>query len=97
MNGYCSDITRMFHVGEPSSEIADTYAVLYAAQEAGVQAARVGTAPVLPNSYSAVAVNNGGDNGFQANFGAGRGYASRSAAGSSVLHALDRGVDAERP
>lgn len=56
-------------------------------------AARVGTAPVLPNSYSAVAVNNGGDIGFQANFGSGRGYASRSAAGSSVLHALDRGVD----
>lgn len=57
------------------------------------QAARVGTAPVLPNSYSAVAVNNSGDIGFQANFGAGRGYASRSAAGSSVLHALDRGVE----
>lgn len=57
------------------------------------QASRVGTAPVLPNSYGAVVVNNAGDIGFQANFGSGRGYASRSAAGSSVLHALDRGVD----
>jgi Xaa-Pro aminopeptidase len=42
MHGYCSDITRMFHVGEPSSEIRDVYAVLQAAQEAGVQAAVVG-------------------------------------------------------
>jgi Xaa-Pro aminopeptidase len=43
MNGYCSDITRMFHVGTPSSEVADTYAVLREAQEAAVGAARVGT------------------------------------------------------
>jgi len=43
MDGYCSDITRMFVVGEPTAEVADTYAVLVAAQEAGVQAATVGT------------------------------------------------------
>ncbi len=43
MRGYCSDITRMFAVGEPSSEVRDTYAVLQAAQEAGVRAATVGT------------------------------------------------------
>jgi len=43
MHGYCSDITRMFHVGEPSSEVREVYAVLQAAQEAGVQAATVGT------------------------------------------------------
>jgi Xaa-Pro aminopeptidase len=43
MRGYCSDITRMFSVGEPSSEVRDVYAVLVAAQEAGVQAATVGT------------------------------------------------------
>ena len=43
MNGYCSDITRMFHVGEPPAEVRDVYAVLAAAQEAGVQAAQVGT------------------------------------------------------
>lgn len=66
---------------------------IYRYDPATQQAARVGTAPVLPNSYGAVAVNNTGDIGFQANFGSGRGYASRSAAGSSVLHALDRGVD----
>jgi Xaa-Pro aminopeptidase len=42
MCGYCSDITRMFHVGEPTEEINDVYAVLHAAQEAGVRAAIVG-------------------------------------------------------
>jgi Xaa-Pro aminopeptidase len=42
MRGYCSDITRMFVVGEASSEVLDTYAVLVEAQEAGVQAALVG-------------------------------------------------------
>ena len=44
MDGYCSDITRMFHVGEIPAEISDVYAVLVEAQEAGVRAARVGTA-----------------------------------------------------
>jgi Xaa-Pro aminopeptidase len=43
MHGYCSDITRMFHVGEPPAEVRDTYAVLAEAQEAGVRAATVGT------------------------------------------------------
>ena len=42
MAGYCSDITRMFHIGDPSAEVRDVYAVLVAAQEAGVQAATVG-------------------------------------------------------
>lgn len=42
MAGYCSDITRMFHVGDPADEVRDVYAVLTAAQEAGVQAATVG-------------------------------------------------------
>ena len=35
MHGYCSDITRMFVVGEPTAEVRDTYAVLVEAQEAG--------------------------------------------------------------
>jgi Xaa-Pro aminopeptidase len=43
MDGYCSDITRMFHVGAAPSEVRDVYAVLVAAQEAGVRAATVGT------------------------------------------------------
>jgi Xaa-Pro aminopeptidase len=42
MAGYCSDITRMFVVGEPEPEVHDAYAVLVEAQEAGVRAAVVG-------------------------------------------------------
>jgi Xaa-Pro aminopeptidase len=40
---YCSDITRLFVVGEPSQEVRDTYAVLTTAQKEAVSAARVGT------------------------------------------------------
>jgi Xaa-Pro aminopeptidase len=43
MDGYCSDITRMFVVGDVDPEVRDAYAVLVEAQEAGVQAATVGT------------------------------------------------------
>jgi Xaa-Pro aminopeptidase len=43
MDGYCSDITRMFSVGEPTAEVRDAYAVLVEAQEAAVRAATVGT------------------------------------------------------
>ncbi len=44
MHGYCSDITRMFHVGEAPTEVREVYAVLHDAQEAGVRAATVGAA-----------------------------------------------------
>ena len=44
MRGYCSDITRMFAVGEPDRDVSDAYTVLVEAQEAGVRAARVGVA-----------------------------------------------------
>jgi Xaa-Pro aminopeptidase len=42
MAGYCSDITRMFVVGEPAPEVADAYAALVEAQEAAFRAAVVG-------------------------------------------------------
>jgi Xaa-Pro aminopeptidase len=41
--GYCSDITRCVHVGEPPPEVRDAYAVLHEAQRAAVAAATVGT------------------------------------------------------
>ena len=43
MAGYCSDITRCVHVGEPSKEVAEAYDVLFTAQAAAVAAATVGT------------------------------------------------------
>lgn len=42
MAGYCSDITRCVSLGEPSSAVAEAYAVLHAAQAAGVAAGVVG-------------------------------------------------------
>jgi Xaa-Pro aminopeptidase len=43
MRHYCSDITRLFVVGEPSADVRDTYEVLVGAQEQAVRAATVGT------------------------------------------------------
>jgi len=43
MAGYCSDITRMYAVGEPTTRIRDAYDALVVAQEHAVQAATVGT------------------------------------------------------
>jgi len=43
MAGYCSDITRCVSIGEPATEVAEAYAVLHAAQAAGVRAGTVGT------------------------------------------------------
>ena len=42
MDGYCSDITRCVHIGEPSEEVARAYAVLQRAQAAGVAAGITG-------------------------------------------------------
>jgi Xaa-Pro aminopeptidase len=42
--GYCSDITRCVHVGEPTPEVREAWGVLRRAQQAGVEAARVGAA-----------------------------------------------------
>ena len=44
MNGYCSDITRCVSLGEPPADVAEAYAVLKAAQAAGVAAGVVGAA-----------------------------------------------------
>jgi Xaa-Pro aminopeptidase len=41
--GWCSDITRCVHVGDPSAEVSDAYAVLHEAQRASAAAALIGT------------------------------------------------------
>jgi Xaa-Pro aminopeptidase len=43
MRGYCSDITRMFVVGEPTGEVRDAYEALSIAQSSAVDAATIGT------------------------------------------------------
>ena len=42
MDGYCSDTTRTFQVGEPAHGVAEAYAVLELAQRAGVEAVAPG-------------------------------------------------------
>ena len=42
MDGYCSDITRCVHIGEPPADIARAWSDLQRAQEAGVVAGRIG-------------------------------------------------------
>ena len=42
MNGYCSDITRCVHIGEPPPDVARAWSDLQRAQEAGVMAGQVG-------------------------------------------------------
>lgn len=41
--GYCSDITRCVHLGEPEPEVVEAYAVLLGAQQDAVAAAVLGT------------------------------------------------------
>jgi Xaa-Pro aminopeptidase len=43
MQGYCSDITRMYVAGDPTTEVRDAYEALSVAQETAVRAATVGT------------------------------------------------------
>ena len=43
-DGYCSDITRCVHVGDPPADFVDLYAVLQKAQATAVHAATAGTA-----------------------------------------------------
>jgi len=43
LDGYCSDITRMFSVGPARPDLVEAYRVLVDAQEAGVRAGTVGT------------------------------------------------------
>ncbi|HEU5307260.1 MAG TPA: Xaa-Pro peptidase family protein [Acidimicrobiia bacterium] len=60
MHGYCSDITRMFVVGDVEAEVHDAYDVLVAAQEAGVQAATVGTACAAVDAAARAVITDAG-------------------------------------
>ena len=42
VDGYCSDMTRTVALGQPSQEMEEVYAVVLAAQRAGINAARAG-------------------------------------------------------
>lgn len=57
------------------------------------QAARIGTSPVFPNSYSTPGINAAAQIGFQANFAGGRAYASVVPGAGALIHIADRGID----
>src|SRR5699024_2836574 len=59
-------------------------------------AERIGTSPVVPNSYSSAAPDNDGNIGFQASFGAGRAYAAYRD-GVGVFYVSDQGMDPDSP
>lgn len=59
-------------------------------------ASRLGTSPVIPNSYSSPGINSSGVVGYQANFSGGRALAS-TGGGSSLFHVTDRGVEPSSP
>lgn len=63
--------------------------------EAGT-AERVGTSPVLPNSYASAAPDNDGNIGFQASFGGGRALAAYRD-GMGVFYVSDQGLDPTSP
>jgi Xaa-Pro aminopeptidase len=63
--GYYSDCTRTYAVGEPASDVPKTYAVLQEAQQAAVDAVRPG---VTAESIDAVARDRIAAAGFGANF-----------------------------
>ncbi len=55
VGGYCSDTTRMFHVGEPSAKYREVHEVVLAAQRAGIAAVRPGaTAASVDSAARAV-------------------------------------------
>ena len=58
--GYCSDITRCVHLGEPSEEVAEAYAVLLDAQQAAVAAAVLGTSCEEVDATARRAITAGG-------------------------------------
>jgi hypothetical protein len=58
-------------------------------------ASRVSTAPLFPNSFGAVRINDAGETGYQANFGGGRALASTGA--GSVIHVADSGLEPASP
>ncbi len=58
--GYCSDITRTVVTGEPDAEVAAAYAVLHAAQAAGVSAARAGATAASVDAAARAVIDEAG-------------------------------------
>jgi Xaa-Pro aminopeptidase len=71
LDGYCSDCTRTFAVGEVSSSLRELYGVVLEAQQAGVEAVRAGVAGRDVDAAARAVI---ADAGYGENFGHGLGH-----------------------
>jgi Xaa-Pro aminopeptidase len=71
VDGYCSDSTRMFAVGDVSASLRDLYGIVRAAQQAGLDAVGAGVAARDVDAAARVVVS---DAGYEENFGHGLGH-----------------------
>jgi Xaa-Pro aminopeptidase len=71
LDGYCSDCTRTFAVGEVSESLRDAYEVVREAQEAGVEAVQAGASGRDVDAAARAVIT---DAGYGENFGHGLGH-----------------------
>jgi Xaa-Pro aminopeptidase len=71
VDGYCSDSTRMFAVGDVSESLRDVYGIVREAQEAGVAAIRAGVDARDADAAARAVI---ADAGYGENFGHGLGH-----------------------
>lgn len=71
VDGYCSDSTRMFAVGDVSGSLRDVYGIVREAQQAGIDAVRAGVAAREADAAARAVI---ADAGYGENFGHGLGH-----------------------
>jgi Xaa-Pro aminopeptidase len=71
LDGYCSDCTRTFAVGEVSESLRDVYELVRQAQQAGVEAVRAGASGREADAAARAVIT---DAGYSENFGHGLGH-----------------------
>jgi Xaa-Pro aminopeptidase len=71
VDGYCSDCTRTFAVGEVSDSLRETYDVVLAGQQAGIDAVRAGVSGRDADAEARAVI---ADAGYGENFGHGLGH-----------------------
>ena len=71
LDGYCSDCTRTFAIGEPSPEAREVYELVLEAQLAGLHAVRAGSAAATVDDAARAIID---DAGHGEHFGHGLGH-----------------------
>lgn len=83
MDGYGSDMTRTVAIGEPSAQMKEVYAVVLAAQNAGIAAARAGVAGREIDAAGRAVIDEAGYGAyFTHNFGHGLGLEGHESPGA---------------